>query len=145
MKVKIKRLNELAVIPKYAKDGDAGLDLVATSKEYDTIGNVVYGTGIAVEIPKGYVGLIFPRSSISKYVISLSNAVGVIDSGYRGEISCKFKPTLGFKDEKAGRDYNVGDKICQMIIIPYPAIEFEEVSELSDSERGEKGFGSTGS
>lgn len=142
MKVKIKKTNELAVIPKYAKDGDAGLDLIATSKEIDSLGNIVYGTGIAVEIPKGYVGLIFPRSSVSKYSLSLSNAVGVIDSGYRGEISCKFKEATQIGEKV---QYNVGDKICQLIIMPYPEIEFEEVSELSDSERGEKGFGSTGS
>ena len=80
LKVKIKKLNENAVIPTYAKYGDAGMDLVATSKYYDDNGNIVYGTGLAFEIPKGYVGLLFPRSSNSKQQLLLSNSVGVIDS-----------------------------------------------------------------
>ena len=80
MKVKIKKLNENAVIPSYSKQGDAGMDLVATSKIFDKCGNVEYGTGLAMEIPEGYVGLIFPRSSISKKDLALTNAVGVIDS-----------------------------------------------------------------
>ena len=80
MKVKIKNLNENAVIPSYSKQGDAGMDLVATSKIFDKYGNVEYGTGLAMEIPEGHVGLIFPRSSISKKDLALTNAVGVIDS-----------------------------------------------------------------
>lgn len=80
MEVKIKKLNENAVIPKYSKAGDAGMDLVATSREIDKYGNIVYGTGLAFEIPKGYVGLLFPRSSISKYDMNLTNSVGVLDS-----------------------------------------------------------------
>lgn len=80
MDIKIKKLNENAVIPRYAKDGDAGMDLTATSKYYDENGNVCYGTGLAFEIPDGYVGLVFPRSSLCKKDLSLSNAVGVIDA-----------------------------------------------------------------
>ena len=80
MKVKIKKLCESAVIPTYAKPGDAGMDLGATSRIFDKYGNVEYGTGLAMEIPEGYVGLIFARSSIFKQDLSLSNAVGVIDS-----------------------------------------------------------------
>ena len=80
MEVKIKKLCETAVIPSYAKPGDAGMDLVATSRIFDKYGNVEYGTGLAMEIPEGYVGLIFARSSIFKQDLSLSNAVGVIDS-----------------------------------------------------------------
>ena len=80
MKVKIKKLNENAVIPSYSKQGDAGMDFVATSKIFDKYGNVEYGTGLAMEIPEGHVGLIFPRSSISKKDLALTNAVGVIDS-----------------------------------------------------------------
>jgi len=148
MKVKIKKLKEEAVIPQYAKEGDAGLDLIATSKEFDNIGNIVYGTGLSIEIPIGYVGLLFPRSSISKYTLSLTNSVGVIDSGYRGEIMCKLKPTAHFTtdtDSTISYDpYQIGDKVCQLIIIPYPSIEFEEVTELSDSARGAGGYGSTG-
>ena len=80
MKVKIKKLNENAVIPSYSKQGDAGMDLVATSKIFDKYGNIEYWTGLAMEIPEGHVGLIFPRSSISKKDLALTNAVGVIDS-----------------------------------------------------------------
>ena len=84
MEVKIKKLCETAVIPSYAKPGDAGMDLVATSRIFDKYGNVEYGTGLAMEIPEGYVVLIFSRSSIFKQELSLANTVGVIDSGYRG-------------------------------------------------------------
>lgn len=151
MKVRIKKLKEIAVIPQYAHTTDAGLDLVATSKEIDEFGNIVYGTGIAVEIPQGYVGLIFPRSSICKKEIALTNCVGVIDSGYRGEILCKFKPTL-FCDpihtattyDDCLDEYQIGDRIAQMIIMPYPTIELEEVDCLSYSDRGVDGYGSTG-
>lgn len=150
MKVKIKRLNENAVIPKYAYPGDAGMDLTATSKYYDEYGNICYGTGLAFEIPKGYVGLAFPRSSCSKEQIVLSNAVGVIDSGYRGEVVMKFKPSVAFDSgqcEAYRRKYSmyeVGDRIAQMIIMPYPQIEFMEVDELSETERANGGYGSTG-
>ena len=138
MKVNIKKLNESAVIPKYAHDTDAGLDLVATSVEVDNDGNHVYGTGLAFEIPKGFVGLVFPRSSLSSRGLILTNSVGVIDSGYRGEVTAKFKPFLFTKP------YNVGERVAQMIIIPYPHIEFQEVDILSESERGTGGYGSTG-
>ena len=150
MKVRIKKVNPNAVIPSYSKEGDAGLDLVATSKSYDEYGNVSYRTGLAIEIPKGYVGLLFPRSSICKYKLSLSNAVGVVDSGYRGEITAKFKTTetnkvvIGGDTDIPSSEYNVGDRVCQLIILPYPHIELEEADELSDSERGEGGFGSSG-
>lgn len=149
IQVKIKKLCQSAVIPSYAHNSDAGLDLVATSKTIDEYGNIVYGFGLAVEIPDGYVGLIFPRSSIYKQSIYLTNCVGVIDSGYRGEISAKFKPSLVLETrvncKKLTPDaYEVGDRIAQMIILPYPRIEFVEVEELSDSERGAQGYGSTG-
>ena len=140
MQVKIKKLSPDAVIPKYAKDGDAGLDLVATSKLSNTSFQVSYGTGLAMEIPKGFVGLVFPRSSIRNTELQLSNSVGVIDSGYRGELQATFNKTRGF----GSIDYNIGDKIAQIIIIPYPPIQFEEVEELNNTERGEGGFGSTG-
>ena len=140
MKVRIKKLNENAVIPSYAKDGDAGMDLVATKIISNTTFDVSYGTDLAMEIPKGFVGLVFPRSSIRKYELALSNSVGVIDSGYRGELQATFKKENGL-DSLA---YKVGDRIAQIMIIPYPPIEFEETDELSDTERGEGGFGSTG-
>ena len=140
MKVRIKKLKENAVIPTYAKDGDAGMDLVATRIISNTTFDVSYGTDLAMEIPKGFVGLVFPRSSIRKYELALSNSVGVIDSGYRGELQATFKKTNGL-DSLA---YKVGDRVAQIMIIPHPPIEFEEADELSDTERGEGGFGSTG-
>ena len=139
-KVKIKRLHKDAVIPSYSRKGDAGMDLVATSKFYDDFDNVCYGTGLAIEIPEGHVGLLFPRSSISKTDLTLRNSVGIIDSGYRGEITFKFNNILMSSCEP----YNVKERIGQLIIMPYPIIEFEEVEELSTTERGEGGYGSTG-
>ena len=186
MKVKIKKLVKEAVIPNYAKSGDAGMDLVATSKSYDDNGNVVYGVGLAFEIPEGFVGLLFPRSSNAKQDLLLSNSVGVLDSGYRGEVMFKFKSTYSQANERGSseyedsdrnievlpsykkitkfisidenfepreeigfineipNEYEVNDRIGQIIILPYPKIEFQEVEELSDSERGAGGYGSTG-
>jgi dUTP pyrophosphatase len=170
MKVKIKKLDENAIIPSYSKKGDAGMDLVCVSKYYDEYGNIVYGTGIAMEIPENHVGLLFPRSSNAKKDLIQSNSVGVIDSGYRGEIILKFKPSGFFADDSVAKNgeirqirnvfdyiafpdndekfgfhsYKLGDRIAQLIIIPYPQIEFEEVSELSDTERGTGNYGSTG-
>ena len=144
--VKVKKLHPDAVVPKYAKDGDAGMDLVATNIISNTTFDVTYGTGIAMEIPKGYVGLVFPRSSIRKTDLSLTNCVGVIDSGYRGEIQATFKKIFGKNDVRLDElDYNVGDRIAQIMIIPYPSVTFVEVDELSQTDRGEGGFGSTGS
>ena len=142
MKVRIKKLNENAVIPSYAKDGDAGMDLVATRIISNTTFDVSYGTDLAMEIPNGFVGLVFPRSSIRKYELALSNSVGVIDSGYRGELQATFNKINN--DSVSENDYKVGDRIAQIMIIPYPPIEFDEVAELSDTERGDGGFGSTG-
>lgn len=156
MKVKIKKLHPDAVIPAYAKAGDAGMDLTAVSRKVDEYGNICYGTGLAFEIPEGYVGLIFPRSSNCKKGIILTNCVGVVDSGYRGEVSLKFRPLINrakecyddgtvvyqygtFKDV-----YKVGERVGQIIIMPFPQIEFEEVEELSETERGTKGYGSSG-
>jgi dUTP pyrophosphatase len=142
MKVRIKKLNEIAVIPSYAKDGDAGMDLVATSIISSTSTQITYGIGLALEIPNGFVGLIFPRSSVRKTRLMLSNCVGVVDSGYRGELQATFNKINN--DSVSENDYKVGDRIAQIIIIPHPPIEFEEADELSDTERGDGGFGSTG-
>ena len=142
MKVRIKKLSELAVVPTYAKDGDAGMDLVATSIISTTSTQITYGIGLALEIPKGFVGLIFPRSSVRKTRLMLSNCVGVVDSGYRGELQATFNKINN--DSVSENDYKVGDRIAQIMIIPHPDIQFEEADELSDTERGEGGFGSTG-
>lgn len=140
MKVRIKKLHNNAVMPTYAKLGDAGCDLVAVSKNVDEWGNIEYGIGLAFEIPEGYVGLVFPRSSNCKKDLYLTNSVAVIDSGYRGEVRMKYRPT----DNLDAREYEVGERVAQIIIMPYPHIEFEFSSELSDSERGTTGFGSSG-
>mgnify|MGYP002523760355 CR=1 FL=1 len=143
MEVNIKLLNDKAIVPAYAKPGDAGMDLTATSYEFDPDnGNHIYGTGIAIEIPQGYVGLVFPRSSNRKKQCYMTNHVGVIDSGYRGEVMVTFKNRDA--DMNTETPYNVGDKIAQIIIIPYPIVKFIVVDELSKTERGEGGHGSTG-
>ena len=142
MKVKIKRLNSNAKIPTYANPGDAGMDIYATSMKF-TEDYIEYGTGLSFEVPEGYVMLIFPRSSVSNKDLVLTNSVGVLDSGYRGELRFRFKKLR--EPGKLRMDlYNPGDKIGQIMIIPYPTIEFEEVESLSDSVRGVGGFGSSG-
>lgn len=148
-----------AVIPTYAKPGDAGMDLIATSINTDNDDYIEYGTGLAIEIPDGYVGLIFPRSSNSKKDLLLCNSVGVIDSGYRGEIKLRYKRIISTSSEKFNIQenlfsspsiyleidhYKIGDKVGQIIILPIPFIEFTEVDKLSQTERGDGGFGSTG-
>lgn len=137
--VKIKKLNENAVIPEYAKDGDAGLDLTAIEYYWSEDDCYTYHTGLSIEIPNGYVGLLFPRSSIYKKDLALTNCVGVIDSGYRGEIIAKFKRTKQIMP----KTYAIGDRVVQLIILPYPKIELIVSEELSESERGSDGFGST--
>ena len=139
MQVKVKKLHPEAIIPKYAKQGDAGLDLTAVSEEWnDNNSMVTYGTGLSIEIPEGYVGLLFPRSSVCKTSLNLSNSVGVIDSGYRGEIMLKYRYP------EQGLVYDLGDRVGQLIIMPYPQIELIEAEELSSTERGEGGYGSSG-
>lgn len=143
MLVKIKKVAKGAVLPTKAHATDAGFDLYCTSKEIDwTKRQIVCHTGLAFEIPEGHVGLIFPRSSVSNKPLVMANSVGVIDSGYRGEVTAKFNITG--MNEIYANNYQVGDKIAQMIIIPYPEIEFEEADSLSESDRGTGGYGSTG-
>ena len=134
MKIKLQKLVEYAKVPSHATAGSAGLDLTAVSKDDESNYYTEYGTGIAIEIPVGYVGLVFPRSSISKYpCMSLANSVGVIDSDYRGEIKCRFRSSY----------YRVGDRIAQLVIMPYERTQFEVVDTLTDTTRGDGGFGST--
>lgn len=147
MKLKVKKLHKDAKLPEYSKEGDAALDLTATTVL--TTGDYIeYGTGLAVEIPEGHVGLIFPRSSISNRDLTLSNAVGIIDAGYRGEIKFRFKPAIAYNGNnkfgvRSGYQYNVGERLGQLIVMPFPKVEVVEVEELDDSERGTGGFGST--
>ena len=138
--VKVKKLDPNAVVPSYSKVGDAGMDLTITKEIENTSFSVSYGFGIAMEIPQGYVGLVFPRSSVRNQDLILSNCVGVIDSGYRGELQATFKKTNGLDSIK----YKVGERGAQIIILPYPTIYMTEVPELSNTERGDGGFGSTG-
>ncbi len=142
IKCNIKRLHDSARIPKKATPGSAAFDLYATSvtpsEEQQYYGYMEYGTGIGVEIPEGYVGLVYPRSSISKTGLILANGVGVIDSDFRGEIKLRFKY---IRDSIL---YHVGDKIGQIMFVKLPNVEFEEVDELESTDRGDGAFGSTG-
>ena len=136
LKIKIKKINPEAKIPEYAHEGDAGMDVVAISMQ-ENENYIEYGTGLSFEVPEGYLMLIFPRSSLSKKDLILANHVGILDSGYRGELKLRFK--------KTGKEiYQVGERIGQILVIPYPKIEFEEVQELLETLRGDNGFGSTG-
>lgn len=139
MIVKIKRLLKEADIPCPSQAGDCGLDLTAVSVNLDSDGYVEYCTGLAIEIPEGYAGFIFPRSSISNTNLLMANSVGIIDSNYRGEIKARFRVMNHHQPP-----YRPGDRIAQLVILPYPNIVFQEVDELSDTNRGTGGFGSTG-
>lgn len=168
LKIRVKKLIPEAEIPKYAHRGDAGMDVVATSISV-TNDYIEYGTGLAFEVPKGYVMLIFPRSSNSKKDLLLCNSVGVLDSTYRGELKFRYKRVYRIKNQAseetngemttnsivnpgmanemefdASKWYWVGDKVGQIMILPYPEVHFIETDELSETERGEGGFGSTG-
>ena len=140
MIVKIKKLVQNAIVPQYAKPGDCGMDLTCTSIEY-TKDYIAYKTGLAFEIPEGYFGMLVPRSSNSKKDLLLTNSCGILDSGFRGEVEFRYKCTGNVLDNNV---YYTGDRIGQIIIMPYPQIEFEEVDELSTTERGDLGFGSSG-
>jgi len=138
--IRVKKLVPEAVLPKKAHASDAGFDLVAVSVEEDRKREIVtYHTGIAMEIPDGYVGLVFPRSSVYKHQLVLSNCVGVIDSGYRGEILFKYRVMQPHISR-----YCSGDRIGQIVIVQLPEFEMVEAEDLSDSDRGEGGYGSTG-
>ena len=143
MELKFTRLSDKAVLPIRAHEGDAGLDLTCTDIQsvINECGQLllVYHTGLAVEIPQGYVGLLFPRSSIYQKALTLSNSVGVIDAGYHGEITAVFRNTT----DVVPAVYKVGERFCQLVIVPIPEIEVTETAELSETERGEGGFGST--
>jgi dUTP pyrophosphatase len=141
VKIKVKKIVPEAVIPFYAKEGDSCMDITAISEnivEESGFGYVEYGTGLSFEIPKDHTMLIFPRSSISNQGLILSNSVGVLDETYRGELKFRFKYVRG------SNKYNVGDRVGQILVLPRPLMEIEEVEALSDTDRGEGGFGSTG-
>lgn len=166
LNIKFKKLHDDAVLPKYAKHGDAGMDCTTVSGPIDKGDYIAYDLGFAMEIPEGYVGLMFPRSSNSKKDLLLANSVGVIDSGYRGPLQARFVKVVDNDDIADAIDdlkdyvdddehltstssfdgdiYSKGDRVCQLIVLPYPQISTEWAEELSDTERGEGGFGHSG-
>jgi dUTP pyrophosphatase len=141
IELRIKRLHEDAVLPERAYDGDAGLDLVANEAVELAPGQrAVVGTGVAVAIPEGYAGFVQPRSGLAaKHGISIVNAPGLVDSGYRGEI----RVVLVNTDTEAAFAVAAGMRIAQLVIVPVPALELIESEELPESERGVRGFGSS--
>lgn len=129
-------------LPSYAHPGDAGADLIATEDLVLAPGRrLLVGTGVAVAIPSGYVGLVTPRSGLAaRSGLSIVNAPGVIDSGYRGEI----KVCLINLDPTAEIHLNAGDRIAQLLILPFVTATFTPVDDLDETSRGEGGYGSTG-
>lgn len=144
MQLKIKKLSDKAVMPVRAHLTDAGFDLTATSitTNINECGQLmlVYHTDIAIEIPEGHVGLLFPRSSVYKKSLAQTNSVGVIDSGYRGEIMVIFKTTT----DVIPAVYKEGERFAQLVIVPIPTLDLVEVETLSEGDRDTDGFGSTG-
>ncbi|MBQ8689938.1 MAG: dUTP diphosphatase [Clostridia bacterium] len=143
MKVNIKKLNENAVIPTYGTEYSAGADLYALTDSPVTVAphtTVMLSTGISVEIPVGYCGLIFARSGLaSKRGLAPANKVGVIDADYRGEV----KVALHNHTDLPQTVEN-GERVAQLAIVPFLKAEFTLADELSDTVRGDGGFGSTG-
>ena len=142
MKIKIKKLNENAKMPQYGTAYSAGADLYSVEDKTVIMPHktVFIGTGLAMEIPQGYVGLIFARSGLAcKRSLAPANKVGVIDSDYRGEIKVALH---NHSDEE--QIIEKGERVAQISIIPYLAVQYEESAELDDTERGQGGFGSTG-
>lgn len=138
--VKVKLLHPDAEVPSYAREGDAGLDFTSVARHiYNDY--IEYHTGIALEIPEGYVGLLFPRSSVTNREMILKNCVGVVDSSYRGEITFRY---YAYNGQYSHKLYYVGDRVGQLIVLPYPKVNLIEVEELSQTARGTGGYGSTG-
>lgn len=140
--IEFQKLSTNAQTPTQAYPGDAGWDLYATNKIYKP-DYIEYKTGLAVAIPPGYVGLLFPRSSVSNYEMLLANSVGVVDSGYRGEISFRFKSiALG---GATAIYYEIGDKIGQLVVMAVPQVSLVETyKSLATTDRGVGGYGSSG-
>lgn len=183
LEVKFKKLNEKAIIPSYAHDGDVGMDLTAISVEYDADNDLyIYHTGLAFESDYHYGMFLFPRSSNRKTEAYLCNHVGIADSAiYRGEIMLCFKNRTSlrqialesrtiaffnaiedgksveeatkesvdawfeaFKNPMLFAPYKEGDRVAQMVVLPYPDVKLKEVENLTETDRGSGGFGSTG-
>lgn len=141
MQIKIKKLIKEAVIPTQGSEYAAGYDLYSCINA-DILSNetVAISTGLAIEIPEGYFGAVFARSGLaSKEGLRPANCVGVVDSDYRGEIK-----VMIHNDSKSDRQIKKNERIAQLVILPYLKIEFQECEKLSDTQRGEGGFGSSG-
>jgi dUTP pyrophosphatase len=160
LKVKIKKLVPEAEIPRYSRNGYTGLQLIATSKVFDSYGALTFGTGLSISIPSGYIGVVFPLNNISKKDLMLSSSLGIIYPDDNREIVLKFKPVSFFAEDdvrmeigidsntfdyvSVGKEYtedtfemslyNVGDKIGHLLIFPVPNIEWEEVIDVSIGE-----------
>lgn len=143
MRLKIKKLNEKAIIPTRGSEYAAGYDLYACIDSQVVImphQTVKIGTGLAIEIPEGYFGAIFARSGLAtKHGLRPANCVGICDSDYRGEYIVGLH-----NDTDTPQIINSMERIAQLVVIPYLTVDFEEVDELSDTKRGDGGFGSTG-
>ena len=144
MKLRIKKLNKNAVIPTYGSDYSAGADLYAVLDagriEIPSHETVLVHTGLSFEIPKGYVGLVYARSGLAtKNGLAPANKVGVIDADYRGEVMVSL-----YNQSDVPQTIDNGERIAQIVIAPFLKVEYEEAEELSDTVRGEGGFGSTG-
>ncbi len=141
--IRVKKLHENAVLPTYGSASAAGADLYACTQTDITVGageTVFIGTGLALEIPEGYAGLVFARSSMgAKRGLAPANKVGVIDSDYRGEIR-----VVLHNHGKVAQTVCAGERIAQLLVVPVLAPRFEETDCLSDTDRGTGGFGSTG-
>jgi len=141
--IQFRRLDPGAVLPSYAHPGDAGLDLTsAVDVEVGPGERALVPTGFAVAIPEGHAGLVLPRSGLaSRHGLTLANAPGLIDAGYRGEVTC----AVVNLDRERPVQIRRGDRIAQLVVVAVPAVAPEWVEELPSSERGEGGFGSSGS
>lgn len=140
--IPLKKLSESAVVPRYAYTGDAGVDLCSTERcTLEPFERALIPTGLAIELPQGFAGFVLPRSGLAvKKGVSIVNAPGLIDSNYRGEL----KVCLINLDAHEPFTIEAGDRIAQLVVMPVPAVSFVPVDELSDSERGSGGFGSSG-
>ena len=143
MKINIKKLTETAILPERGSAYAAGYDLFADLTENVEIKpheTKLIGTGLSMEIPEGYFGGIFARSGLSsKEGLRPANCVGVVDADYRGEVKVALH-----NDGEVTREVKVGQKIAQLVVVPFLSVEFDEVDELSETVRGVGGFGSTG-
>lgn len=142
VRLEVRRLDPTVPLPAFAHEGDAGLDLAANvDVEVAPGARAMVPTGLAVAIPAGFAGLVLPRSGLaSRHGLTMANAPGLIDAGYRGEVICAVVNLDRERPVKIGR----GDRIAQLVIVPVAAVEVIEVAELPPSGRGSGGFGSTG-